>query len=113
MSTLSRNALGQYKVREELLHIHKLQMDSSWLMRCACGLSHRCCCCCCCDLPAFPLHQANPDLLHLAFNQDSSCISIGTRKGYSIHNVEPFGRVYSRGQSASLRLGDYRPDLPL
>lgn len=26
-----------------------------------------------------------------------SCISLGTRKGYSITNCEPFGRVYARG----------------
>lgn len=81
MSTLSRNALGQYKVS---LHFLNCSRCSSSDYNTETRYHYR-------------ITQANPDLLHLAFNQDSSCISIGTRKGYSIHNVEPFGRVYSRG----------------
>lgn len=30
------------------------------------------------------------------FNQDGSCISIGTDRGYKIFNCEPFGKCYSR-----------------
>lgn len=40
--------------------------------------------------------KASSDLLSVSFNQDGSCVSIGTRKGYSIANAEPFGKVYSR-----------------
>lgn len=40
--------------------------------------------------------KASRDLLSVSFNQDGSCISVGTRKGYSIANVEPFGKVYSK-----------------
>ena len=32
------------------------------------------------------------------------CISVGTRKGYSITNVDPFGKVYTMGTSQSLLL---------
>ncbi|PWY99192.1 autophagy-related protein 18 [Testicularia cyperi] len=34
-------------------------------------------------------------LLSVNFNQDHSCIAVGTRDGYSITNCEPFGRVYT------------------
>jgi hypothetical protein len=30
------------------------------------------------------------------FNQDFSCVSVGTRKGYSIVNCDPFGKIYSK-----------------
>jgi autophagy-related protein 18 len=42
--------------------------------------------------------KASQDLLSVSFNQDGSCISVGTRKGYSIANVEPFGKVYSKAE---------------
>jgi hypothetical protein len=28
----------------------------------------------------------------------SSCVSVGTRKGYSITNCDPFGRVYTMSE---------------
>lgn len=28
-----------------------------------------------------------------------SCVSVGTRKGYSINNCDPFGRVYTKSES--------------
>ncbi|KAJ0391637.1 hypothetical protein P43SY_006851 [Pythium insidiosum] len=34
------------------------------------------------------------DLLFLSFNQDASCISVGTKRGFSIFNCEPFGKVF-------------------
>jgi len=40
--------------------------------------------------------KSAPALLSVSFNQDSSCISVGTRKGYAIANAEPFGRIYAR-----------------
>jgi autophagy-related protein 18 len=43
-----------------------------------------------------PPAKTSQDLLSVSFNQDGSCLSVGTRKGYSIANVEPFGKVYSK-----------------
>ncbi|KAJ7196287.1 WD40 repeat-like protein [Mycena pura] len=39
-------------------------------------------------------------MLFANFNQDFSCVSIGTRKGYSIINCDPFGRVYTQNDGA-------------
>ncbi|KAJ3416049.1 autophagy protein [Chytridiales sp. JEL 0842] len=35
-----------------------------------------------------------PPLLHLSFNQDSTCISLSTPSSYKIYNLDPFGRFY-------------------
>ncbi|RDB18738.1 Autophagy-related protein 18 [Hypsizygus marmoreus] len=40
------------------------------------------------------------NMLFANFNQDFSCISVGTRKGYSITNCDPFGRVYTMNDGA-------------
>ncbi|GAA6053195.1 hypothetical protein JCM3770_000023 [Rhodotorula araucariae] len=45
--------------------------------------------------------RSNPDLLSVSFNQDSTCIATGTRKGYSITNCDPFGKVYGRTDGAT------------
>ncbi|THH28523.1 hypothetical protein EUX98_g5674 [Antrodiella citrinella] len=39
-------------------------------------------------------------MLFANFNQDFTCISVGTRKGYSITNVDPFGKVYTMADGA-------------
>lgn len=39
--------------------------------------------------------KSSSALLSVNFNQDHSCIAVGTRDGYSITNCEPFGRVYT------------------
>ncbi|KAF8958844.1 WD40-repeat-containing domain protein [Flammula alnicola] len=39
-------------------------------------------------------------MLFANFNQDFSCISVGTRKGYSVTNCDPFGRVYTMNDGA-------------
>ncbi|TFK84038.1 WD40 repeat-like protein [Polyporus arcularius HHB13444] len=44
--------------------------------------------------------RVNPNMLFANFNQDFTCISVGTKKGYSITNVEPFGRVYTMNDGA-------------
>ena len=36
------------------------------------------------------------NLLFVNFNQDSSCISVGTRMGYKIYTCEPFSKVYGK-----------------
>ena len=43
-------------------------------------------------------YKANPSLLCAGFNQDATCISVGTRKGYSITNCEPFNQVYAKSK---------------
>ncbi|KAE8227178.1 hypothetical protein CF319_g298 [Tilletia indica] len=40
--------------------------------------------------------KAASELLAVNFNQDHSCVAVGTRHGYSISNCEPFGRVYNK-----------------
>ncbi|KAI0784072.1 WD40 repeat-like protein [Abortiporus biennis] len=43
---------------------------------------------------------SNSNMLFANFNQDFTCISVGTRKGYSITNCDPFGRVYTMNDGA-------------
>lgn len=38
--------------------------------------------------------DASNEILYLNFNQDSSCISVGTRNGYRIYHVEPFEKCF-------------------
>ncbi|KAJ3196440.1 autophagy protein [Irineochytrium annulatum] len=35
-------------------------------------------------------------LLFVNYNQDSTCISVGSRHGYRIYNVDPFGKCYGK-----------------
>ncbi|KAK0430149.1 WD40 repeat-like protein [Armillaria gallica] len=44
--------------------------------------------------------RTNSNMLFANFNQDFSCVSVGTRRGYSITNCEPFGRVYTMNDGA-------------
>lgn len=32
------------------------------------------------------------------FNQDFTCISVGTQTGFKIFNCEPFGKCYAEGE---------------
>ncbi|KAL8293453.1 hypothetical protein RQP46_000154 [Phenoliferia psychrophenolica] len=45
--------------------------------------------------------KTSPELLSVNFNQDSTCISTGTRKGYTITNCDPFGKVYGKSDGAT------------
>ncbi|KAI9225342.1 MAG: WD40-repeat-containing domain protein [Piptocephalis tieghemiana] len=40
--------------------------------------------------------QSKNELLFINFNQDFSCISIGTKYGYKIYNCDPFSKCYSK-----------------
>ncbi|KAL0957945.1 hypothetical protein HGRIS_000126 [Hohenbuehelia grisea] len=44
--------------------------------------------------------SASNGMLFANFNQDYTCVSVGTRKGYSITNCDPFGRVYTMNDGA-------------
>ncbi|KAF8156581.1 WD40 repeat-like protein [Crassisporium funariophilum] len=44
--------------------------------------------------------KTNSNMLFANFNQDFSCISVGTRKGYSVTNCDPYGRVYTMNDGA-------------
>ncbi|KAF9486121.1 WD40 repeat-like protein [Pholiota conissans] len=46
------------------------------------------------------MEKTNSNMLFANFNQDFSCISVGTRKGYSVTNCDPFGRVYTMNDGA-------------
>lgn len=36
----------------------------------------------------------------ISFNQDFSCISVGTTKGYNLFNCNPFGKCFAKGTYA-------------
>ncbi|KAF9289013.1 autophagy protein [Mortierella alpina] len=40
------------------------------------------------------------ELLFMNFNQDFSCISVGTKHGFKIYNCDPFGKCYSKSDSS-------------
>ncbi|KAK1923607.1 putative autophagy-related protein 18 [Papiliotrema laurentii] len=40
--------------------------------------------------------KRHPDLLSCNFNQDFSCVAVGHKKGYTILNCDPFGKVHSK-----------------
>ncbi|KAF8636332.1 hypothetical protein AX17_003623 [Amanita inopinata Kibby_2008] len=46
------------------------------------------------------VERTNSNMLFANFNQEFSCISVGTRKGYSITNCDPFGRVITVNDGA-------------
>ncbi|KAG0043741.1 autophagy protein [Gryganskiella cystojenkinii] len=40
------------------------------------------------------------ELLFINFNQDFSCISVGTKHGFKIYNCDPFGKCYSKNDTS-------------
>ncbi|RUO95375.1 hypothetical protein BC936DRAFT_144217, partial [Jimgerdemannia flammicorona] len=40
--------------------------------------------------------KSSNELLFINFNQDFSCISVGTKNGYKIYNCDPFGKCYAK-----------------
>ena len=45
------------------------------------------------------------EILFVNFNQDFTCLSVGTRHGYKIYNCEPFGKYFMKRILSSLCLG--------
>ncbi|PVU89747.1 hypothetical protein BB561_005184 [Smittium simulii] len=44
------------------------------------------------------ISQTNSDIHFINFNQDFSCISVGSKHGYRIYNCDPFGKCYTKDQ---------------
>lgn len=50
---------------------------------------------------ALPLHSTGLNFMNansiysINFNQDSTCLSVGTKDGYKIFNCDPFGKCFS------------------
>ncbi|KAI9599540.1 WD40-repeat-containing domain protein [Syncephalis fuscata] len=42
--------------------------------------------------------KSNNDLQFINFNQDFSCLSVGTRTGYKIYNCDPYGKCYAKSR---------------
>lgn len=42
------------------------------------------------------MEDASDKILFLNFNQEFSCVSVGTETGYRLYNCDPFGRCYSK-----------------
>lgn len=42
------------------------------------------------------VHKAK-DLVYADFNQDFSCIIVGTTRGFCIYNCEPLSKCYNQG----------------
>ena len=38
----------------------------------------------------------NDKLLHISFNQDHSCFSIGSEQGFRIYDLNPFKTIFER-----------------
>ena len=38
----------------------------------------------------------NDKLLHISFNQDHSCFSIGSEQGFRIYELNPFKTIFER-----------------
>ncbi|TYJ57794.1 hypothetical protein B9479_001404 [Cryptococcus floricola] len=47
------------------------------------------------------LNKRHPDLLCCNFNQDFSCVAVGHKKGYTILNCDPFGKVHSKNDQGA------------
>lgn len=55
-----------------------------------------------------PNSQAQQDAISFVnFNQDSTCISVGTQSGFKIFNCDPFGKCFAESKCIEER-GVYR-----
>lgn len=51
-----------------------------------------------CDPMISPNEPESDKVLFFNFNQDYSCVSIGTTSGYQMYNCDPFGQCHSQGK---------------
>lgn len=49
-----------------------------------------------------PNEPENDKVLFFNFNQDYSCVSVGTTSGYQMYNCDPFGQCHSQGKHCIL-----------
>ena len=56
------------------------------------------------NLTARGIDPIGKEVLFVNFNQDQSCISVGTRHGYKLYNCDPFGRCYIKRMD--IHMGD-------
>ena len=45
------------------------------------------------------------EMLFVNFNQDFTCLSVGSRHGYKIYNSEPFGKYFMKRMSLCVGAG--------
>lgn len=55
-----------------------------------------------CDPMISPNEPENDKVLFFNFNQDYSCVSVGTTSGYQMYNCDPFGQCHSQGKHCIL-----------
>ncbi|KAL7425149.1 autophagy protein [Cryptotrichosporon argae] len=46
----------------------------------------------------------HPDLLYCNFNQDFTCIAAGHKKGYTILNCDPYGKIHSKNDGGGIAI---------
>ena len=44
------------------------------------------------------MEEKSDDILYIGFNQDFSCFSLGTERGFKILNTYPFKDTFKRGR---------------
>lgn len=49
-----------------------------------------------------PMEEKGDDILYIGFNQDFSCFSMGTERGFKILNTYPYKDTFKRGRLRSL-----------
>lgn len=47
-------------------------------------------------MTSFINKQTHRQILYVSFNQDFTCISIGTDEGYLIYNIEPLKLIFEK-----------------
>ena len=47
-------------------------------------------------------------ILYITYNQDFSCLCLGTQEGYIIYNISPFKQIYKRSNKININFKKYR-----
>lgn len=85
---------ARFGVTEMQLELACLQDSSSFFFLPLSLLSHFYLC----DPMISPNEPESDKVLFFNFNQDYSCVSIGTTSGYQMYNCDPFGQCHSQGK---------------